>query len=29
MSGGYWYEKAAEQGNANARRRGKALEGLK
>ena len=25
----YWYEKAAEQGNANARRRGKALEGLK
>ena len=25
----YWYEKAAEQGNGNARRRGKALEGLK
>ena len=25
----YWYEKAAEQGNTNARRRGKALEGLK
>ena len=25
----YWYEKAAEQGNSKARRRGKALEGLK